>query len=130
MITLPAFYEDIEARRKGDKNYRSASRDVAKLIAELKQDKIDGVLIDLRNNGGGSLSEAIDLTGLFVGKGPVVQQRNANGEIKVEKTIFRLQPGMGRWEYSSIAAQLRPPRFCCGDTGLWSGRGHRRTEFR
>lgn len=85
VITLPAFYEDIEARRKGDKNYRSASRDVAKLIAELKQDKIDGVLIDLRNNGGGSLSEAIDLTGLFVGKGPVVQQRNANGEIKVEK---------------------------------------------
>lgn len=84
VITLPAFYEDIQARRKGDKNYRSASRDVAKLIAELKQDKVDGVLVDLRNNGGGSLSEAIDLTGLFVGKGPVVQQRNANGEVKVE----------------------------------------------
>ncbi len=84
VITLPAFYEDIEARRKGDKNYRSASRDVAKLIAELKQDKVDGVLVDLRNNGGGSLSEAIDLTGLFVGKGPVVQQRNASGEVKVE----------------------------------------------
>ncbi|TNV08848.1 carboxy terminal-processing peptidase [Brucella pecoris] len=84
VITLPAFYEDIGARRKGDKNYRSASRDVAKLIAELKQDKVDGVLIDLRNNGGGSLSEAIDLTGLFVGKGPVVQQRNAAGEVKVE----------------------------------------------
>lgn len=84
VITLPAFYEDIQARRKGDKNYKSASRDVAKLIAELKQDKVDGVLVDLRNNGGGSLSEAIDLTGLFVGKGPVVQQRNANGEVKVE----------------------------------------------
>ena len=84
VITLPAFYEDIQARRKGDKNYRSASRDVAKLITELKQDKVDGVLVDLRNNGGGSLSEAIDLTGLFVGKGPVVQQRNANGEVKVE----------------------------------------------
>ncbi|WP_266030518.1 carboxy terminal-processing peptidase [Brucella intermedia] len=84
VITVPAFYEDIQARRKGDKNYKSASRDVAKLIAELKQDKVDGVLVDLRNNGGGSLSEAIDLTGLFVGKGPVVQQRNANGEVKVE----------------------------------------------
>ncbi|HWT61139.1 MAG TPA: carboxy terminal-processing peptidase [Ochrobactrum sp.] len=84
VITLPAFYEDIEARRKGDKNYRSASRDVAKLVTELKQDKVDGVLIDLRNNGGGSLTEAIDLTGLFVGKGPVVQQRNAKGEVKVE----------------------------------------------
>ena len=84
VITLPAFYEDFEARRKGDKDYRSASRDVAKLIAELNQDKVDGVLIDLRNNGGGSLSEAIDMTGLFVGKGPVVQQRNANGEVEVE----------------------------------------------
>ncbi|WP_095448177.1 carboxy terminal-processing peptidase [Ochrobactrum quorumnocens] len=84
VITLPAFYEDIEARRKGDMNYRSASRDVAKLVAELKQDKVDGVLIDLRYNGGGSLTEAIDLTGLFVGKGPVVQQRNAKGEVKIE----------------------------------------------
>lgn len=84
VITLPAFYEDIEARRKGDKDYRSASRDVAKLITELKEDKVDGILFDLRNNGGGSLSEAIELTGLFVGKGPVVQQRNANGKVKVE----------------------------------------------
>jgi len=84
VITLPAFYEDIEARRKGDKDYRSASRDVAKLLKELSEEKVDGVLIDLRNNGGGSLSEAIDLTGLFIGKGPVVQQRNAKGEIKIE----------------------------------------------
>ncbi|MBB4569352.1 carboxy terminal-processing peptidase [Rhizobium leucaenae] len=85
VITLPAFYEDFEARRKGDKDYRSASRDVAKLLGELKQDKVDGVLIDLRDNGGGSLSEAIDMTGLFVGKGPVVQQRNADGDLEVEK---------------------------------------------
>lgn len=84
VITLPAFYEDFEARRKGDKDYRSASRDVAKLLAELKEDKADGVLIDLRNNGGGSLAEAIDLTGLFVGKGPVVQQRGADGKVEVE----------------------------------------------
>lgn len=84
VITLPAFYEDFEGRRKGDKDYRSATRDVAKLLGELKQDNVDGVLIDLRNNGGGSLSEAIDLTGLFVGKGPVVQQRDASGKIDVE----------------------------------------------
>lgn len=84
VITLPAFYEDFEARRKGDKDYRSASRDVAKLLTELKQDNVDGVLVDLRNNGGGSLSEAIDLTGLFVGKGPVVQQRDAGGKVEVE----------------------------------------------
>ncbi len=84
VITLPAFYEDFEARRKGDKDYRSASRDVAKLLTELKQDNVDGVLIDLRNNGGGSLAEAIDLTGLFVGKGPVVQQRGADGKVEVQ----------------------------------------------
>ncbi|MBO9127387.1 MULTISPECIES: carboxy terminal-processing peptidase [unclassified Rhizobium] len=84
VITLPAFYEDFEARRKGDKDYRSASRDVAKLLTELKQENVDGVLIDLRNNGGGSLAEAIDLTGLFVGKGPVVQQRGADGKVEVQ----------------------------------------------
>ncbi|MGE7368844.1 carboxy terminal-processing peptidase [Neorhizobium sp. NPDC001467] len=84
VITLPAFYEDFEARQKGDKNYRGASRDVARLLGELKQENVDGVLIDLRDNGGGSLSEAVDMTGLFVGKGPVVQQRNAQGEISVE----------------------------------------------
>ncbi len=84
VITLPTFYEDFEGRRKGDKDYRSASRDVAKLLAELKQDKVAGVLIDLRDNGGGSLAEAIDLTGLFIGKGPVVQQKDAEGKVKVE----------------------------------------------
>ncbi|WP_440412372.1 carboxy terminal-processing peptidase [Neorhizobium petrolearium] len=84
VITLPAFYEDFEARQDGDKDYKGASRDVAKLLGELKKENIDGVLIDLRGNGGGSLAEAINLTGLFVGKGPVVQQRNAEGKIKVE----------------------------------------------
>lgn len=84
VITLPAFYEDFDARRKGDKDYRSASRDVAKLLGELKAEKVDGVLVDLRSNGGGSLSEAIDMTGLFVGKGPVVQQRGADGKVEVQ----------------------------------------------
>ena len=84
VITLPAFYEDFEARQKGDKDYRSASRDVAKLLGELTKDNVDGVLIDLRDNGGGSLAEAIDLTGLFVGKGPVVQQRGADGKVDIQ----------------------------------------------
>ena len=84
VITLPTFYEDFEGRRKGDKDYRSASRDVAKLLGELKKDNVEGVLIDLRDNGGGSLSEAIDLTGLLIGKGPVVQQKDAEGNVKVE----------------------------------------------
>jgi carboxyl-terminal processing protease len=95
VITLPAFYEDFEARRKGDKNYRSASRDVAKLLGELKQDNVDGVVIDLRDNGGGSLAEAIDLTGLFVGRGPVVQQRDAAGKVEVESDDLRVPAWAG-----------------------------------
>jgi carboxyl-terminal processing protease len=87
VITLPSFYEDVEALRKGDKDYRSAGRDVAKLLADLKAQKVDGILMDLRNNGGGSLREAIGLTGLFVGKVPVVQTRNAKGDVTVEKNI-------------------------------------------
>jgi len=87
VITLPSFYEDVDALRKGDKAYRSASRDVAKLLVDLKARKVDGLLIDLRNNGGGSLREAVKLTGLFVGKVPVVQTRNAKGDITVEANV-------------------------------------------
>ncbi|AHG49914.1 peptidase S41 (plasmid) [Rhizobium leguminosarum bv. trifolii CB782] len=86
IITLPVFYEDFEAKGKGDKDYKSASRDVAKLLGELKQENVDSVLMDLRNNGGGSLDEAIDLTGLFIGKGPVVQQRRSDGKIEVKSS--------------------------------------------
>lgn len=130
VITLPAFYEDIEARRKGDKDYRSASRDVAKLVTELKQDKVDGLLIDLRNNGGGSLTEAIDLTGLFVGKGPVVQQRNAKGEVKVESDDLPAPLWNGPLEFLSIVGQRPHLRFCSGGSGLWPGRYYRRTKLR
>lgn len=84
VISLPSFYEDFAARQKGDRNYKSATRDVAHLLGELKKEKVDSVLIDLRNDGGGSLTEAVELTGLFIGSGPVVQQRNASGEISVE----------------------------------------------
>lgn len=84
VISLPTFYLDFDARGRGDPNFKSATRDVAKLLNELKKDKIDNVLIDLRNNGGGSLTEAIELTGLFIGKGPVVQQRDSQGRIVVE----------------------------------------------
>ena len=87
VITLPSFYEDGDALRKGDKDYRSASRDVARLLVDLKAQKVDGVLVDLRNNGGGSLREAVTLTGMFVGKVPVVQTRNAKGGISVERNV-------------------------------------------
>jgi carboxyl-terminal processing protease len=84
VISLPTFYLDFDARRRGDKDFKSATRDVARILGELKKEKVDNVLIDLRNNGGGSLIEAIELTGLFIDKGPVVQQRTAEGKIDVE----------------------------------------------
>lgn len=84
VITLPSFYEDVAAKQKGTEGYKSATRDVARLLDGLKREKVDSVLIDLRNNGGGSLAEAVDLTGLFIDQGPVVQQRNAKGQISVE----------------------------------------------
>ncbi len=84
IISLPTFYQDFEARRKGDKDFKSATRDVARILGELKKEKVDNVLIDLRNNGGGSLVEAVELTGLFIDKGPVVQQRTAEGRVEVE----------------------------------------------
>ena len=83
VISLPAFYQDFAAREKGDPNFKSASRDVARLLRELKAEKVDGVLVDLRDNGGGAMDEAIQLTGLFVGKGPVVQERGVKGNISV-----------------------------------------------
>jgi carboxyl-terminal processing protease len=85
VISLPGFYEDFEARRSGANDFKSATRDVARLLDELKKAKVDSVLIDLRNNGGGSLKEAVELTGLFIDKGPVVQQRDARGRISVER---------------------------------------------
>ena len=84
VISLPTFYQDFDARRRGERDYKSATRDVEKLLGELRTDKVDGVIVDLRNNGGGSLAEATDLTGLFIDKGPVVQVRNAGGQIDVE----------------------------------------------
>ena len=86
VITLPSFYEDFAAKQKGISGYKSTSRDVAVLIKELKDKKVDAILMDLRNNGGGSLSEAIELTGFFTGKGPVVQVRDAKGQIRVESS--------------------------------------------
>ena len=85
VITLPSFYEDADALQKGDKDYRSAARDVGKLLEDMKSRRVDGLLIDLRNDGGGSLREAVTMTGMFVGKVPVVQTRNARGDVTVER---------------------------------------------
>ncbi len=84
VITLPVFYEDFAAHARGDKDFKSASRDVNKLIDELKKENVDSLIIDLRNNGGGSLDEAVNLTGLFIDQGPVLQERDSKGNIKVD----------------------------------------------
>lgn len=83
VITVPGFYQDIAAQSAGDENYRSTTRDVRRLIEELKKDKIDGLVLDLRQNGGGYLPEATALTGLFVDRGPVVQLKDTAGRLEV-----------------------------------------------
>lgn len=89
VIDLPSFYIDFEARSRGDKDYRSTTSDVKKLITELKQENIDGLVIDLRGNGGGSLSEVISLTGLFIDTGPVVQVNDVTGRTSVHRDTDR-----------------------------------------
>ena len=81
VIEVPSFYRDYRALSTGDKNYTSTTKDVKRLIGELEDQGIDGLVIDLRDNGGGHLTEATALSGLFIDNGPVVQLRNANGRI-------------------------------------------------
>ena len=81
VIDVPAFYIDFEALRRGDEDYKSTTRDVRRLIDELQTEQIDGLIIDLRNNGGGSLQEANELTGLFIEYGPTVQIRSAERRV-------------------------------------------------
>ncbi|HEU5289945.1 MAG TPA: carboxy terminal-processing peptidase, partial [Cyclobacteriaceae bacterium] len=83
IITLPSFYMDFAAYQKGDPNYNSTTRDVKKYIGELQTEGVQGIAIDLRNNGGGSLQEAINLTGLFIKNGPVVQVKSSNNRVEV-----------------------------------------------
>ncbi len=84
IITVPSFYQDYDASRAGAKDYRSTTRDVQRLISELKKDGMDVLIMDLRANGGGYLPEAESLTGLFIDRGPVVQLRDTTGRIEVD----------------------------------------------
>jgi carboxyl-terminal processing protease len=81
VIDIPAFYIDFEAMRRGDEDYKSTTRDVKKLLDELVAEGVDGIVIDLRNNGGGSLQEANELTGLFIEYGPTVQIRHSSRRV-------------------------------------------------
>ena len=83
VVVVPTFYADFRAMEQGDPNYKSTTRDVAKLIGELKAESMDALIIDLRFNGGGSLQEAVELTGLFLDTGPVVQVKSLRGSTRV-----------------------------------------------
>jgi carboxyl-terminal processing protease len=111
VIDLPVFYLDFTGRAQNLPDYRSSTRDVRKLIDEMKTEGIKGLIVDLRNNGGGSLLEATTLTGLFIDEGPVVQVRNSSGRISTEEDT---DPGMA-WEgplavlvnrYSASASEI------------------------
>jgi carboxyl-terminal processing protease len=111
VIHLPVFYLDFEGRAANKPDYRSSTRDVRKQIEELKEQGVTGIVIDLRDNGGGSLLEATTLTGLFIDRGPVVQVRNSNGRISTEED---LESGMA-WDgpmavlvnrYSASASEI------------------------
>ncbi len=84
VIEIPTFYRDFAAEGRGDSDFRSTTRDVRKLLKKLKGEKVDGIVIDLRGNGGGALSEAVELTGLFIPSGPVVQVRDSSGDVNIE----------------------------------------------
>ncbi len=85
VIRLPSFYMDFAAARKGKKDYRSTSRDVAVLLEKLEKENVSGIVLDLRGDGGGSLYEAIQTVGLFIDKGPVVMVSRRDSEVRVEK---------------------------------------------
>jgi carboxyl-terminal processing protease len=85
VIDVPTFYRDFQGASSGNKNFRSTTRDVRTALKELKRKGVDGIVIDLRNNGGGSLTEATELTGLFIKSGPIVQVRDYSGSIEAEK---------------------------------------------
>lgn len=111
VIDLPVFYLDFNGRAQNKPDYRSSTRDVRRLIGELQEQGVTGIVIDLRNNGGGSLLEATTLTGLFIDTGPVVQVRNSSGRISLEEDV---DPGMA-WEgplavlvnrYSASASEI------------------------
>ena len=85
VITLPSFYMDFDAAYRGDPNYKSCTRDVKRILEKFNREKVDAVVMDMRRNGGGSLPEAITLSGLFIKTGPVVQIRDSSGHVSVYK---------------------------------------------
>ncbi|WP_461536186.1 carboxy terminal-processing peptidase [Spongorhabdus nitratireducens] len=94
VISIPTFYIDFKAAQAGDPEYKSTTRDVRQLISELKKERVDGLVIDLRNNGGGSLQEANQLTGLFIDSGPTVVVKDGRGRMDIQRDT---DPGLA-WD--------------------------------
>jgi len=84
VIDIPSFYSDFDGKNAGEKDFKSTTHDVERILKDFQADTLDGVIIDLRRNGGGFLNEAISLTGLFIDRGPVVQVRSTTGKVSVE----------------------------------------------
>lgn len=82
VIDLPSFYMDMERAKLGDPEFKSTTRDVRRILADFNEKSVDAVVLDLRRNGGGSLTEAINLTGLFIDEGPIVQVKDAEGRVR------------------------------------------------
>ena len=113
VIEVPSFYRDYRALSNGDKDYTSTTKDVKRLIGELEEQGIDGLIIDLRNNGGGHLTEATALSGLFIDNGPVVQLRNSTGRISrlddpdpVPRVAYNGPMGVLVNRYSASASEI------------------------
>lgn len=111
VINIPSFYLDFDAYQKKQKDYASTSNDTRRLLKELEAENVDGVLIDLRYNGGGSLKEAIDLTGLFIKTGPVVQVKGTDGKIdelkdEDEKQVYTGPLGVLVNRFSASASEI------------------------
>ena len=87
VINLPAFYLDFDAKADGEDDFRSTTKDVKKILSKLEKENVEALIMDLRDNGGGSLTEARDLTGLFIEQGPVVQIKNSRGNISVDRDM-------------------------------------------
>jgi carboxyl-terminal processing protease len=115
VITVPSFYIDFDERNSGVADYKSTTRDVRKLITDLMAQQVDGIMIDLRYNGGGSLDEAISLTGLFIPSGPVVQVRNPLNMVDVQE-----DPDQGELFYSGPLAVLIN-RYSASASEIFSG---------
>ncbi|CCK75836.1 similar to periplasmic tail-specific protease [Oleispira antarctica RB-8] len=94
VIDIPTFYIDFQGRQEGKKDFKSTTRDVERLVNELKEENVEGIIVDLRNNGGGSLDEALNLTDLFIDRGPVVQVRYSNGYVQVLPEHKNQKPGI------------------------------------